>query len=233
MLDATPAPYGDLTRRWNRIPTAARAARARPLIVGACESPAVEHVDDPGLDDGACYWQLVSSAHAGNELAWGWLAATHCPTLLRHGRWLMEDDPGEWGVVAFDVFVRAIGVADLRTGRWLRRRLAGRLVREMSAVRRRLQRRSSFEMSIDPSVLSRFERPVVGSGSELAEVIDLAIMEFDQPTRDALLEIAHGGCVRDVARDHGLPYMTLHQRVWRARERLRPQLAGFVRAAAS
>ena len=64
----------------------------------------------------------------------------------------------------------------------------------------------------------------------MSGVVAAALADLDTPTRDALLEVADGGTIRDVASLHGLPYKTLHQRVQRARLQLRPKLADHARA---
>lgn len=231
MLDDTPRPFGDLTRRWTLLTPTDQHDHACRLLAGGCDAPDLTHVDDPGLDDGACYRRLVLAARAGDDVAWGWVADTHRPTLLRHGRWVMVDDPGEWGVLAFDILVRVVTRTDpaARDEQWLRRHVAGRLVREMSLARQRLHRRRQVELLADPAVLVQLDRPCVWGrpGSDTVEVIAAAIAQLDIPTRHALLEVADGGTINDVAAIHGLPYKTLHQRVRRARQQLRPQLAGY------
>lgn len=234
MLDATPRPFGDLTRRWTQLDPTAQQAHAARLLAGGCDTPGSSHVDDPGLDRGACYRRLVVAARSGDDVAWGWVADTHRPTLLRHGRWAMQDDPGEWGVLAFDVLVRVVTLTDpdSRDEQWLRRHVAGRLAREMSLVRQRLRRRREFEVAFEPATLARLDLQAPEQQPDLAfaDVVVAAMADLDAPTRHALLEVADGGTIRDVASLHGLPYKTLHQRVQRARLQLRPKLADHARA---
>lgn len=233
MLDDTPRPYGDLTRRWTHLTTDQRDQQARRLLADACPVPDADHVEDPGLDGGRCYRQLVIAAQAGDEAAWGWLATTHRPTLLRHGRWSMQQDPGEWGALAFDVLVTAVTLADVDLGPWLRRRISSRLRRGMAIAHDRLRRRRDLEWVIDPAQLA--DHPSAWSteraDTPLVESILEAIDDFDEPTQHALLELADGGTIRDVAHAHGLAYKTLVKRVRRARQKLRPRFVGYVRTA--
>ncbi|WP_370327139.1 hypothetical protein [Euzebya sp.] len=54
MYDPTPAPFGDVTRRWTALDTDERRRQAARLLGFGCAGDAVGHVDRPGLDAGAC-----------------------------------------------------------------------------------------------------------------------------------------------------------------------------------
>lgn len=69
MYDSTPAPIGDVTRRWTALTDHQRQAHAARLLGQDCGSGAPTHVDRPGLDDGACYHRLVPAAAAGDPIA--------------------------------------------------------------------------------------------------------------------------------------------------------------------
>jgi hypothetical protein len=93
LYDSTPAPFGDVTRRWTALGTDARQRHAVRLLGCDCPGDVAVHVDRPGLDAGACYRQQVPAAAAGDPIALGWLATTHRPLLVARGRALLEHDP--------------------------------------------------------------------------------------------------------------------------------------------
>lgn len=99
MYDTTPAPFGDVARRWSGLDDDQRQRHAARLLGCGCAGDVLAHVDSPGLDGGVCYQRLVPAATAGDPIALGWLATTHRPLLLTRGRPLLDRDPSEWGAV--------------------------------------------------------------------------------------------------------------------------------------
>lgn len=59
MYDPTPAPFGDVTRRWTALQGQHRRREAARLLGRGCAGDLLAHIDRPDLDDGACYRQLV------------------------------------------------------------------------------------------------------------------------------------------------------------------------------
>lgn len=143
MYDTTPAPFGDVTRRWTALDSDARQRHAVRLLSCDCPGDVAVHVDRPGLDAGICYRQLVPAAAAGDPIALGWLATTHRPLLVARGRALLDHDPTEWGAVCLEVLHRTLASADLSEVRWLRRRVARRLVARPRCNARPCRRRPS------------------------------------------------------------------------------------------
>jgi hypothetical protein len=108
MYDSTPAPFGDVTRRWTSLEGDERQRQTVRLLGLGCAGDALAHVDRPGLDAGACYRQLVPTGASGDPIALGWLATTHRPLLIARGRALLEHDPTEWGAACLEVLHRTL-----------------------------------------------------------------------------------------------------------------------------
>lgn len=64
---------------------------------------------------------------------------------------------------------------------------------------------------------------------DLGTALGVALARLDEPTREALRAIADGRTITSVAEQHALTPAALWQRVHRARQRLRPELAAFRR----
>jgi DNA-directed RNA polymerase specialized sigma24 family protein len=234
MYDPTPAPFGDVTRRWTALDSDHRQRHAPRLLGSGCPGPLVAHVDRPGLDAGACYRQLVPAATAGDPIALGWLATTHRPLLVARGRALLDHDPSEWGAVCLEVLHRTLAGADLSEPRWLRRRVARALTSRLSKVVARHLDRRRRECPIAAASLHARQDPAPGwdwdPHPDLTLDLDRALHGLDAPTRDSLLALANHEPLAGIAARHGLSYAAVRQRVTRARRRLPPQLAAYRRA---
>lgn len=231
----TPSPYGDLTRSWAQLsPAAADAAAVRLLADGTCAEPDPEHVADPGLDAGCCYARLVDVAQAGDALAVGWVATTHLPQLLRQGMWLLVHAPGDWALAAHDALTRVL-FEDLPDagGRWLRRRVAHRLAKELGRSLWAERRRRRFEVNVEPYSMDTYVAgwdPDRDDGCDALTCALLAAMdELDTATRHGLIAIASDRDPAEVADQYDLAYGTLRQRICRARPQLQARLSGHVR----
>lgn len=66
MLDDTPAPLGDVTRRWACLDDGARDRHSVRLLGLDCPGDRIAHVETPKVDDGACYHRLVMAAIDGD-----------------------------------------------------------------------------------------------------------------------------------------------------------------------
>ena len=232
MYDPTPAPFGDVTRRWTQLTDVQREDHTLRLV-GGCQGDVVAHVDDPPLDDGRCYAQLIRPAVGGDEIALGWLATTHRPLLLTRGRVLFAHDPSEWGAVCLEALHVTLARVDLDLGPWLRRRISHKLITRVgSAVSRHLSARR-VERPTAPAVLRHYRVATAPRDPhpELAHSLATILGELDAPTRDAFYAIAQDRPIYEVADRHRLSYDAMRQRVSRARRRLQPELAEFVRVA--
>jgi DNA-directed RNA polymerase specialized sigma24 family protein len=236
MLDDTPAPLGDVTRRWTRLEDDHRDLHAARLLGHDCPGNPIAHVETPKVDDGVCYRRLVLAAIDGDPVALGWIATTHRPLLVSHGRALFERDPSEWGAVCLEQLHRIMVKADLSDSRWLRRRIARQLVHRVGGIVADYLGRCHREDPVEPVQLSAHqaaaEAAVEVSDEELAEELGRLLVQFDLPTRDALIALADREPLYEVADRHGLSYGALRQRVTRARKQLRSELATYRRAAA-
>lgn len=234
MYDPTPAPFGNVTRRWTALESQHRRREPARLLGHGCAGDLLAHVDRPGLDDGACYRQLVPAGLAGESVALGWLATTHRPLLIVRGRALFEDDPTEWGSVCLELLHRTLVKADLSEVKWLRRRLVRGLTRDLSRVvgRHLDQRRREFlTASNDMWDVKRGNH--WDPHPDLTVHLDRLVGGLDAPTREALLARANHEPLVAVADRHDLSYAAVRQRVTRARKGLRPELSCYVRAARS
>jgi DNA-directed RNA polymerase specialized sigma24 family protein len=235
MYDPTPAPFGDVTRRWTALDDDQRALHAARLIGRCGGSVAVAHVDRPDLDGGACYHRLVPTAAAGDPIALGWLATTHRPLLIARGRPLLDHDPSEWGAVCLEVLHRTLASADLSEPKWLRRRVARKLINRLSRVVIQHLNRRGRECPADAASLHAHQSVVPGwdfdPHPDLSLHLDQALQSLDAPTRESLLALANREPLAEVAARHGLSYAAVRQRVTRARQRLQPELAVYHRTA--
>lgn len=236
MYDSTPAPFGDVTRRWTALTDHQRQAHAARLLGQDCGSDAITHVDRPGLDDGACYYRLVPAAAEGDPIAIAWLATTHRPLLVARGRPLLDHDPTEWGAVCLEVLHRTLADADLSEQRWLRRRVARRLINRLSRIVAQHLTRRARECPTDNAILHAHHATVPSwdfdPHPDLTLQLDLALETLDVPTRESLVALANREPLAEVAARHGLSYAAVRQRVTRARRRLQPDFASYRRAAA-
>lgn len=234
MYDSTPAPFGDVTRRWTTLDTEARRRHAGRLL--GCDSPGdvALHVDRPGLDAGTCYGQLVPAAATGDPIALGWLATTHRPLLVARGRALLEHDPTEWGAVCLELLHRTFASADLSELRWLRRRVARTLTNRLSQVVAQHLRRRQRECPVATASLHGRQDAAPGwEGDPHPDLtLDLGRLldSLDAATRHCLIAGANRDPLIQVAKRHGLSYAAVRQRVTRARKRLQPELAAYRRA---
>jgi DNA-directed RNA polymerase specialized sigma24 family protein len=162
------------------------------------------------------------------------VATTHRPLLLLRGRALFEHDPTEWGGVSLEVLYKTLVGANMRVGTWLRRRVSGRLARDVYRATRRHLAQQKHEPATDPSLVIREGNTRNGQEwiphLEASADLELALSRMPAATRDGLLVAVTGECLADVARAHGLSYAALRQRVSRARRELRDQLARYHRA---
>lgn len=233
MYDTTPAPFGDVTRRWTGLEHHHREQHAARLA-GHCAASPLPHVDRPELDGGACYWRLVPHAAAGDPIAVGWLATTHRPLLVARGRALLEHDPSEWGAVCLDVLHRTLASADLSEQQWLRRRVARKLTNRLSRVVARHLERLRRECPIPTPGLHARQAAVPGwdwdPHPDLSADLDRVLHTLDAPTRESLLALANHEPLAGVADRYGLSHAAVRQRVTRARQRLQPELAAYRRA---
>jgi DNA-directed RNA polymerase specialized sigma24 family protein len=234
MYDSTPAPFGDVTRRWTSLERDERQRQVARLLGFGCAGDGAAHVDSPGLDAGACYRQLVPAAASGDPIALGWLATTHRPLLIARGRALFEHDPTEWGAVCLEVLHRTLASADLSESQWLRRRVARTLTTRLSrVVAHHVARRQRERPVATASLLASQDAASCWEwdpSPDLSLDLDRALDALDEPTRDSLLALANHEPLVAVAARHGLSYDTVRQRVTRARKRLQPEFAAYRRA---
>lgn len=229
MADPTPAPYGDLTRRWTLLPAAVQQAHACRLFDTAWDPDAGRLT--PGQYEG-----LVHAALADDAVALGWLATTHRPMLLVAGRVLLEDDPAEWGAVCLELLQANLARARLQSGRWLRRNIAVRLKSDVAREARRHLERRRMERATDPvgelvRLAPAHPGPELDRDGALADDLARVMRRLDRPTFEALHAIADGGSMVAVARRFDLTPAAMRQRVNRARAELRPELACYQRRA--
>jgi DNA-directed RNA polymerase specialized sigma24 family protein len=236
MLDDTPAPLGDVTRRWSCLDDDQRDLHAGRLLGHDCPGNGIAHVETPKVDDGACYRRVVLAAIDGDPVALGWIATTHRPLLVSHGRALLERDASEWGAVCLEQLHRVMVKADLSDARWLRRRIARQLVHRVGWIVADYLGRCHREDPVEPVRLSAHQAAAQTLGDVpdegLAEDLGRLLAQVDLPTRDALLALADHEPLYQVAERHQLSYGALRQRVTRARKQLRSELAAYRRAAA-
>ena len=235
MFDSTPAPFGDVTRRWTHLGDDERDHHISRLLGNSCTGEVTPHVEAPTLDGGACYLRLVSAALAGDPVGLGWLGASHRPLLVTRGRVLLEHDATEWGAVCLEVLYRTLAKADLSDACWLRRRVARQLTHRVGKVVAHHLDRRHHERPAGPAWLHARQDAGLGRGwddhSNLSEDLHRALAEFDAVTREALFAMANHEPLYHVANRHGISYSAVRQRVSRARKALRPELATYRRVA--
>lgn len=236
MLDDTPAPLGDVTRRWAHLDDECRERHAARLLGLDCPGDRIAHVETPKVDDGACYHRLVIAALEGDPIALGWITTTHRPLLVSHGRALLERDPSEWGAVCLEQLHRIMVKADLAESRWLRRRIARQLVHRIGGIVADHLGRSQREEPVEPIQLSTHhaavQAPSETTDDRLAEDLARLLSELDVASRDALLALAEHVPLYEIADRHELTYAAIRQRVTRARKQLRSELAAYRRVPA-
>lgn len=236
MFDDTPAPLGDVTRRWSCLDDEDRERHAVRLLGRDCPGDRIAHVETPKVDDGTCYHRLVIAAIDGDPIALGWITTTHRPLLVSHGRALLERDPSEWGAVCLEQLHRIMVKADLSDTRWLRRRIARQLVHRIGGIVADHLGRSRREEPVEPVQLSTHhaavQAPSETTDDRLAGDLARLLSELDVPSRDALLALAEHVPLYEIADRHELSYAAIRQRVSRARRQLRSELAVYRRAAA-
>jgi hypothetical protein len=235
MFDSTPAPFGDVTRRWTHLGDGERDRNIVRLLGDSCAGDLAAHVEAPTLDGGACYLRLASAALTGDPVALGWLATSHRPLLVTRGRVLLEHDATEWGAVCLELLYRILAKADLSDPCWLRRRIARQLTHRVGKVVAQHLDRRHHERPVGPVLLHARQDAAHGhewgDHSNLSDELHRALAEFDRVTREALLALADHEPLYDVARRHGMSYSAVRQRVSRARRALRPELAAYRRVA--
>ena len=236
MIDLTPSPYGDVTRRWTHLATAQRLQHATRLL-----GPEADDVALVGCESAlatTAYAQLVDAARDGDQIAFAWLATVHRPLMLQRGRVIFEDDPAEWGALCLELLARRLRLAALESGPWLRRHIAMRLVDELSRRTHQHLRRRRTERATDPVVLPTIRNtwsdprrdPGHDPHPELSDALAEALTDLDPATVDALRASADGAPLYEVAARHDIDAAVLRQRLWRARRRLQPDLAAFQRS---
>lgn len=235
MLDTTPAPFGDVTRRWTHLDDGESDRHANRLLGDTCTGNLAAHIDTPALDEGACYRQLVSAAVDGDPVSIGWIATCHRPLLVTRGRVLFEHDATEWGAVCLEVLYGTLATADLSESCWLRRRVARQLTHRVGKVVADHLDRRERERPCSPDEIHAHQDATEDGGwhdpSNLSDDLHRALEQFDAVTCEALFALANHEPLYDVARRHGMSYPAVRQRVSRARKTLRPQLASYHRAA--
>lgn len=230
MIDLLPPPFGDVTRRWTLLPASQRDRHALRLLGVSFDETRIDRPDATTADQ---YRRLVAAAVAEDAIAFAWLATSHRPLLLAHGRPLFEDDPSEWGAVCLEALHLTLAGVNPATGRWMRRRVALRLMSRMSDAVGRHVRRRTIERATDPLIVSATDPPPVQTDThlELSIALDRVLGRLEPATRDAFRALADERSLEEVARRHDVPTSTLRQRVVRARPRLQEQLAGYQRTA--
>jgi len=233
MFDDIPPPFGDVTRRWTQLTDDQRSDHAFRLLGRGCVDASIGHVARPIQDDGRCYANLVTAGSAGDPIALGWLAGSHQAMLIVRGRALYEQDPTEWGAVALEALQVTIGCVDPSIGVWLRRRVMQHCCRHMARTVARHLARQRREIPTDPAALrvtkSAPDTQWADPHVDLGLVLDRVLAALDPPTRDGFLALANQQPLELVAARHGLNNNALRGRMTRARKRLRPQLAGYIR----
>ena len=235
MHDSTPAPFGDVTRRWSHLDDLDRSHHVARLCAPAC-APAPEHIERPGLDGGACYRRLVEAALDGDDVAFGWLAASHRPLLITRGRRLLDDDPSEWGALCLELLLTTLQRERVFDPRWLRRQVSKRLTCRMSAAmvmylrRRRTEVGDPHGRALADAAIGPFDAWPVPA--DLTLELERLLRGLDRPSLEGLWALADEEPLADIAQRYGLSYGALRQRVTRARQRLQADLAQYRRVAA-
>lgn len=233
MNDPTPAPYGEITRRFTHLSEADAEHHARRLLgVGRQQA----NIERPDAATAGHYRQLVVAARGGDEVAFAWLATTHRPLLLARGRLLYANDPSEWGAIALEALHTTLRRVDPDEDHWLRRTVALRLSSLMWRHTRRQRTRSAAEQPTDPTRFPIRIHPAGHAGHdphpELSAALADLLGRLDVPTRAGLRALADEQTLEPVADAHQVSPSALRQRVTRARHQLQPELATFVRTVA-
>ena len=182
MNDDTPAPYGEITRRWTQLSEADRDHEARRLL-GVTRLQA--KIEQPNATS-THYRHLVEAAVAADEVAFAWLATSHRPLLIARGRALLRDEPAEWGAAALEVLHTTLHRVDPAEGRWLRSTVAQRLSARMNVhIRRHIDRQDREELT-DPTRLHIHLPPDADDRdvhTELSAALADMLGRLDVPTR--------------------------------------------------
>jgi hypothetical protein len=231
--DTTPAPYGDVTRRWSSLSGPERDRHARRLIGVALAQAAI---DRPDAHSVCHYRRLLVAARAGDEIAFAWLTCSHRPLLLLRGRALYRADPAEWGAAALEVLHATVQHVEVARGRWLRSTVTQRLAKQMDHRVRAYLRCQQHERLVEPRLLHLHAPPVPAVDDdehpELSAVLATLLGRLDTATRDGLVALADRESLDPVATAHALTNAALRQRITRARHGLQPQLAAYRRTVA-
>lgn len=234
MFDDIPPPFGEVTRRWTHLTDDQRAEQASRLLGAACVGSNLGHVDRPARDAGRCYARLIVAGKAGDPVAFGWLASSHQPILIVRGQALYDHDPTEWGAVALEALHITVGRVDPSIGVWLRRRVVQHSCRHVTRTTARHLARRRREIPTAPTILRRTWRasdePWSDPHDDLSIALDRMLGGLDAPTREGFLALANHQPLELVAARHHLNHDALRGRMTRARKRLQPRLAAYVRA---
>ena len=233
MHDPTPAPYGEITRRFTHLSDSDAEHHARRLLgVGRLQAS----IERPDGASAGHYRQLVVAARGGDEVAFAWLATTHRPLLLARGRVLYASDPSKWGAVALEALHITLRRVDLDENRWLRRAVALGLSSRIGRHTKRQRTRSAAERPTDPTRFPIRIHPAGHAGHDPHPELSAALADLlgalDVPTRAGLRALADEQTLEPVADAHHVSHSALRQRVTRARHQLQPELATFVRTVA-
>ena len=224
-------PFGAVCQRWRGLSAAERDDAARRLVGVPVDQA---RIDRPGSGGDRHYAALVEQALAGDEVAFAWLATSHRPLLIARGRALFDRDPGEWGAVCVEVLYQALHTARRTTaGPWLRRRVAQQIGHGLQRVQRAELARWRAEQATDPVQLVRLERPPPAGDPhpDLSAALEVSLAQLEPVVRAGFEAIASDGVAMSVACSHGLSRPALRQKMARARQQLRPQLASYQRSA--
>ena len=224
-------PFGEVCRRWSGL-SAVERDRAALRLVGVPVDQA--RIQDPGRGGHGHYAALVEHALAGDAVAFAWLATSHRPLLIARGRALLDRDPGEWGAVCLEVLYRALGTARSTTaGPWLRRRVSQQITHGLRGVLRAELARWGAEQPTEPVQLVRLERPGPADDPhpDLSAALARSLARLEPAVRAGFEAVAADAPLTPVACTHQLSAPALRQRMFRARQQLRPQLVGYRRSA--
>lgn len=231
MLEAATFAYDQVTRRWTQLPGEGKDQHACRLL----GVPLAEvHLGAPGAYNDDHYRTLVAAALDGDSVAFAWLAETHRALLVARGRALLHHDPDTWSEVSLELLLQALRRAANAAGPWSRRQAALHLSSRMARTVRRHGRRAVTEVAVSPYALPDSEDlddSHLSAHPDLSFALDTALGRLPAATADGLRAMARLEPLTLVAERHAIDEAALRQRMARARARLRPQLAGFIRAA--
>lgn len=231
MSEATTA-YDEVTRHWTHLPRDRKEQHAHRLL----GLPLAEvQIGAPKAYDQDHYLTLVGAALDGDPVAFAWLAESHRALLVSRGRTLLLHDPDTWAEVALELLHQALRRGADAVGPWSRRRVALHLCSRMARAVRRHARRAITEVATNPHLLPSYskaaEDPYLSVHPDLTVALDAALARLPPATADGLRAAARLEPLTAVAELHSMEEAALRQRMARARRHLRPQLAGFARAA--